>query len=65
MSGILNLNDIDLTEDQKNWLGDRMTESHTGRVSVPPYVCEKFRKITNREFLTNEQVKDYLIQYVY
>jgi len=57
--------DFKLTRAQYEWFGDRMTESHTGRVSAPSYCYNKFRKIIDNEFLSNEEIKCYLIDYVY
>lgn len=54
-----------LTNEQRQWFGDRMDESHTGRVIVPSHLYKKFRKIVDNEFLSNEQIKDYLIEYCY
>lgn len=56
---------ITLTEEQKKWFGDRMSESHTGRVLVPTYLCTKFRKITDNENLSNEEIKSFLIDHCY
>ncbi len=54
-----------LTEDQKDWFGNRMDESHTGRVIVPSYLYKKFRKIADNDFLSNEDIKCYLIDKCY
>ena len=56
---------IDLTEDQKEWFGDRMDESAAGRVLIPTRLYDKFRKIQDNEFLGNELIKCYLIDNVY
>jgi hypothetical protein len=47
------------------WFGDRMHESHTGRVLVPSHCYAKFRKLADNEFLSNQQIKDWLIDNVY
>ena len=57
--------DIILTEDQITWFGDRMTESHTGRVLVPSHLYTKFKKIADNEFLSKDRIKNYLIDEVY
>lgn len=59
-------NDVEyLTEEQKNWFGNRMDESHTGRVLVPSRLYAKFRKITGREHLQNHVIKCWLIDNCY
>ncbi|AUR86202.1 hypothetical protein NVP1083O_56 [Vibrio phage 1.083.O._10N.286.52.B9] len=60
------LSDPDLlTEQQKEWFGDRITESHTGRVLIPTYLYTKFKKIVGNEFLINQHIKSWLIDNVY
>lgn len=54
-----------LTKEQKEWFGNRMDESQTGRVRVPTYLYDKFRKITANEFYTNSQIKSWLIEHCY
>lgn len=54
-----------LTREQFDWFGDRMTESHTGRVLVPSHCYSKFRKIIDNEFISNGDIKCYLIDNVY
>ena len=56
---------VELTEDQKKWFGDRMSETASGRVVVSSYAYRKFRKVTDLEFLTNDQIKSYLITNAY
>lgn len=59
------MGDFLLTEEQKSWFGDRMHESSTGRVIVPSYLYNKFRKIVGNELLSNDRVKSWLISNVY
>ena len=54
-----------LTGEQKRWFGDRMSESHTGRVLIPGYLYVKFKKIVGNENLKNENIKCWLIDNVY
>lgn len=54
-----------LTDDQKHWFGDRISESQTGRVLVPSYLYAKFKKIVGNENLDNESIKCWLIDNVY
>ena len=54
-----------LTREQFEWFGNRMTESHTGRVLVPSHCYNKFRKICDDEYLSNGDIKCYLIDHVY
>jgi hypothetical protein len=54
-----------LTRKQYEWFGDRMTESHTGRVSAPSHCYNKFRKVCGSDHLSNEEIKCYLIDNVY
>ncbi len=54
-----------LTRREYEWFSDRMTESHTGRVSAPTHCYNKFRKIYGNEFLSNDEIKCYLIDHVY
>ncbi len=53
-----------LTKEQKLWFGNRMDESQSGRVLVPTYLYDKFRKLTNTEY-ENHMIKSYLIDYCY
>jgi hypothetical protein len=55
----------DLSAQDLRWFGDRMHESHTGRVIVPSHCYVKFRKITDNEFISNQEIKDWLITNVY
>lgn len=52
---------VELTKEQINWFGDRMDENSKGAVLVPSYLYKKFRKIADNEFLSNDQIKTYLI----
>jgi hypothetical protein len=54
-----------LTKEQKEWFGNRMDETQSGRVIVPSYLFEKFRKITGRPELQNHTIKSWLIDYCY
>lgn len=54
-----------LTDEQKRWFGDRISESQTGRVLIPSYLYAKFKKITVNEHLDNESIKCWLIDNVY
>ena len=57
--------DFRLTEEQKDWFGERISESRTGRVIVPSYLCDKYRKLSDRPDLSNEAVKSILIDECY
>lgn len=59
------MDEYDLTKEQKAWFGDRMTESHTGRVLIPSYLYKKFRKVVDNECVPNDEIKDYLIKHCY
>lgn len=54
-----------LTNDQKKWFGERMSENDQGRVIVPNYLYIKFKKITEQDELTNTDIKYWLIDNVY
>lgn len=54
-----------LTEDQKDWFGNRMDESSTGRVLVPTRLYKKFRDATGVSNATNHEIKCWLIDNVY
>jgi hypothetical protein len=54
-----------LTEDQKDWFGNRMTEGNTGSVKVPSHLYNKFRKIYGDELLSKNLIKTYLIDNCY
>lgn len=58
-------NDFKLTRSEWDWFGDRMTETRSGRVTVPSHCYNKFRKIIDNEFLSNQHIKDWLIDNVY
>ena len=57
--------DFKLTEDQKDWFGNRMDENQSGRVLVPTRLYKKFRIIADNEFISNHDIKAYLIDHVY
>ena len=48
-----------------DWFRDRVHESHTGRVLVPSHCYTKFRELVDNEFLSNQQIKSWLIDNVY
>ncbi len=54
-----------LTDEEKNWFGDRMHESSTGRVIVPSYLITKFRKLVGDENLDKLHIKTWLITNCY
>ena len=54
-----------LTKDEKDWFGDRMDESHTGRILIPKRLYEKFRNITGASTATNAEIKCWLIDNAY
>jgi hypothetical protein len=54
-----------LTEEQKIWFGDRMTEGRSGAVQIPTRLYDKFRKITGNPFLKNNEIKSWLIEKCY
>ena len=55
----------DFLPSQLLWFGNRMHESHTGRVLIPSHCYAKFRKIIDNEFISNQDIKDWLIDNVY
>ena len=57
--------DLLLLPSEINWFGDRITESHSGRVLIPSHCYTKFRRIIGDEFLTNIEVKCWLIDNIY
>jgi hypothetical protein len=57
--------DLKLTEEQKKWFGDRMSENDKGAVIVSPYAYKKFRVIAENEHMSNDNIKGYLIDYCY
>ena len=57
--------DINLSDEQEAWFGDRMTESSTGRILVPARLYTEFKKITGVYCVTNQQIKDFLIDNCY
>lgn len=57
--------DFKLTEDQKDWFGNRMTEGSTGSIKVPTHLYNKFRKIYENDLTSNEDIKTYLIDNCY
>ena len=61
----MDLADLKLTEEQKDWFGDRMTEGSTGSVKVPTHLYNKFRKIFGDECISNDHIKTYLINNCY
>jgi hypothetical protein len=61
----MELDELKLTEEQRTWFGDRMTEGSTGAVRVPTYLINKLRKIADNEFLSTDRCKDYLIDKCY
>lgn len=54
-----------LTEAQKIWFGDRMTENASGRVIIPTHLCEKFKKIADNPFMDNSEIRCWLIDHCY
>lgn len=54
-----------LTEEEKDWFGDRMSEGRSGAIRVPTYLYVKFKKITDNEFLKNNDIKCWLIDNCY
>jgi hypothetical protein len=54
-----------LTNEQKKWFGERMSENDRGRVIIPNYLYIKFKKITEQDELTNTDIKYWLIDNVY
>ena len=59
------LDKSDFLPSQLLWFGNRINESHTGRVLIPSHCYAKFRKITDNEFISNQEIKDWLIDNVY
>lgn len=57
--------DVNLTVDEKEWFGERMYESITGRIMMPSYLYKKFKKITGLNKASNMCIKCYLIDEVY
>lgn len=57
----MGLEELVLTEEQKRWFGDRMTEGPTGAVRVPSHLIKKLKKIADNEYLSNDVCKTYLI----
>lgn len=41
--------EYDLSTEQIEWFAERLDESPTGRVIVPTYVLNKFRRLTGSE----------------
>lgn len=56
---------FELTKEQADWFDQRMKESESGRVIVPTRLCEKFRKLSGDPYLSNIEIKTYLISTVY
>tara|TARA_R110000851_G_scaffold22894_1_gene67562 strand:- start:872 stop:1066 length:195 start_codon:yes stop_codon:yes gene_type:complete len=56
---------LQLTEQEKNWFADRMSESGTGRVLIPSNLYHKVRKMADNPFLDNSQIKTFLINECY
>jgi hypothetical protein len=54
-----------LTDEQKDWFAERMDENASGRVLVPSYLYTKFRKLAENEFISNSDIKNYLIECCY
>lgn len=57
--------DFQLTQEQKDWFGDRMTEGATGAVRVPTYLIKKLKKMADMEDMPNDIAKNYLIDKCY
>ena len=57
--------DFRLTEEQKDWFGNRIKESHTGRVIVAQHLVEKFRKLSGDYTTSKEVIKNFLIDQCY
>lgn len=62
---INSLPDFHLTEDQMYWFSERLRESSTGRVIVPSHCYVKFKRVVENDYLSNEQIKCWLIDNVY
>ncbi len=56
---------VNLSNEQKEWFGERMDESATGRVIVPKYLLTKLKKIADNDSITDLQAKTWLIDNVY
>lgn len=54
-----------LTEDEKDWFGNRMSEGESGAVTVPTHLLNKLRKLTNQPNISNQVAKSYLIDKCY
>ena len=59
------MDEFELTEEQKDWFGNRMDEGRSGAVKVPTYLYDKYRKISDNEFIKNSDIKDILIRQCY
>ena len=55
---------LKLTADELNWFGDRMNESHTGRVLVPKYLRTKLIKMAIKP-MSDDEAKDFLINKIF
>ena len=56
---------FEMTEELKTWFGDRMTESHTGRVIVPSHLYKKYKKLAQNEEIKNHDIRTILIENCY
>jgi hypothetical protein len=56
---------FELTQEQVMWFGDRLHENRAGKVIVPNHCYKKFKKIAGNEFLSNQDIKNWLIDNVY
>lgn len=59
------LDQFKLTPVQIDWFGNRLHESASGKVIVPSHCYKKFKKIADNEFLSNQDIKTWLIDNVY
>jgi len=63
--GKCELNNDTLTDEQKDWFGERLKESNSGQVSAPSHLIKKFRKIVGDENLSSMAIRCYLIDHCY
>jgi len=61
----MSLEDLVLTEQQKEWFGDRMDENQSGRVLIPSHLYEKLRNLADDPSLPRYKIKAYLIRVCY
>jgi hypothetical protein len=59
------VSEFQLTEQQKDWFGERMRESRSGRVIIPTYLFDKYRKLADDPTIPNHKVKCILIDQCY